>query len=62
MDARDKIISLAKEYVEAVDCSCPKSGENRNGVLPYVCWKCLFEYNLSFIEPIHTSDTPVIDS
>ncbi len=39
---RDKIISLAREYVESVDCSC--TGDWHSS-----CWKCLFQYNLNFL-------------
>ncbi len=38
---KEKIISLAREFVESTECSCQRG---------FVCWKCLFEYNLSFVD------------
>ena len=40
----NKIISLAKEYVENTPCFCKKTTPC------CVCWRCLFEYNLNFIK------------
>ena len=43
MNQKDKIISLAKEYVENVECTCVGVGDG-------CCWKCLLEYNLGILE------------